>query len=400
LYLKANREKSGIIYCATRKTVEEVCGDLCEKGFAATRYHAGLDERERRENQDDFLYDRAAVMVATNAFGMGIDKSNVGFVIHFNIPKNIECYYQEAGRAGRDGAPADCILLYSGQDVRTNQFLIKKSLETNDELDPETRASLLQKDEELLKAMTWYCYSTDCLRAYSLKYFGENVPGYCGNCENCNTNFETVDVTLEAQKIISCVYRLGERRRSFGKTTVAQILRGMKNERITRQRLDTLSTYGIMADCPLHRIYNIMDHLVRQDDLRVSDGEYPLLELGPSYAEITRGKRSVTMKLPKFIPPREKAEAKGVRAAGAANASESAGNEGLFQRLRARRSELASRAGIPAFVVFSDATLRDMCRLLPQDDAAFLEVSGVGAHKLEQYGEAFTAVIRDYLAEQ
>jgi ATP-dependent DNA helicase RecQ len=399
-YLRANREKSGIVYCATRKTVEEVCDALRAKGYAAVRYHAGLDERERRENQDDFLYDRSAVMVATNAFGMGIDKSNVGFVIHFNMPKDLESYYQEAGRAGRDGSPADCILLYSGQDVRMNQFLIKRSLENNEDMDAALRASLQTKGEALLKAMTWYCHSTDCLRAYILKYFGEDAPAYCGNCENCNTNFETVDVTLEAKKIISCVYRLDERGRSFGKSTVAQILHGAKNERILRQKLDTLSTYGIMADQPIHRIHSIIDYLVREGYLLVSEGEYPLLRLAPSYTEITRNGRAVSMKLPKYVPPQEKqVAARGKGARRGTVTEEGAFDESLFQRLRALRSKIAADIGVPAFVIFADAALRDMCRLLPETEDDFLQVSGVGKRKAEQYGDVFTGAIRTYLAD-
>jgi ATP-dependent DNA helicase RecQ len=396
-YLNANRGKSGIVYCATRKTVEDVCDALRAKGCDAVRYHAGLDERERRENQDDFLYDRRAVMVATNAFGMGIDKSNVGFVIHFNMPKDIESYYQEAGRAGRDGSPADCILLYGGQDVRTNRFLIQRSLENNEDMDAELRASLWTKGEALLKAMTWYCHTTDCLRAYILKYFGDDAPDYCGNCENCNTNFETADVTLEAKKIVSCVYRLDERRRSFGKSMVAQILHGAKNERILKQKLDTLSTYGIMADQPIHRIHGIIDHLVREGYLLVSEGEYPLLRLAPSYTEITRGGRAVSMKLPKYVPPQ--AEIEDARRGAGDRGEEGAFDEALFQRLRALRSEIAASIGVPAFIVFADAALRDMCRRLPKTEDDFLRVLGVGKRKAEQYGEAFTAAIRTYLAE-
>ncbi|MDR1571689.1 MAG: DNA helicase RecQ [Clostridiales Family XIII bacterium] len=403
--MDALRGRCGIVYCSTRKAVDEVFRALCEKGYAATRYHAGLDERERRENQDSFLYDRSAVMVATNAFGMGIDKSNVAFVIHFNMPKNIESYYQEAGRAGRDGEPAECILLYGGRDVLTNRFLTQKSLEANEELDDEARASLMQKDEELLKAMTWYCHSDGCLRAYILRYFGEDAPEYCGNCENCSSNFVETDVTLEAQKIISCVYRLDERNRGFGRNMVAQILRGSKSERILQQRLDTLSTYGIMADQPTSRIYSVMDYLIRNGFLDLSEGEYPVLRLAPPYAKVTRGESRVVMRLPK-APPKDlpKAAGKAARAAGAGQGGDGQGGDGaveaaLFQRLRALRSELASQANVPAFVVFSDASLRDMCRRLPESPAAFLEVSGVGQSKLESYGEAFTSEIRLYLEE-
>ncbi|MDR1134689.1 MAG: DNA helicase RecQ [Clostridiales Family XIII bacterium] len=394
-YLRNNPEKSGIIYCATRKSVEEVCRKLCAKGYAATRYHAGLDDVERRVNQDDFLYDRRTVMAATNAFGMGIDKSNVGFVIHYNMPKNIESYYQEAGRAGRDGSPADCILLYSGQDVRINQFLIKRSLESNDELTPEIRRSLMQKDEELLKLMTWYCTSLECLRGYILRYFGERPPGFCGNCSNCNKNYETVDVSLEAKKIISCVYRLGERRRSFGKTVVAQILHGQKNDKIISQGLDTLSTYGIMKDATIRKICDIVDYLVILGYLRVAGGQYPVLELGQSYTEITRDDRQVLMKMVKY----EQTEKKAASAAKADVLPADGSADSLFEQLRALRSELASKAKIPAFHVFSDAALRDMCMRLPQNSAEFLMVSGVGQKKNEMYGGLFTQAVRRYVEE-
>lgn len=384
--LQQKKGQCGIIYCATRKNVEEVCTRLNQSGISATRYHAGLDEEERRKNQEDFIYDRCGLMVATNAFGMGIDKSNVSFVIHYNMPKNLESYYQEAGRAGRDGEEAECILLYSGQDVRTNQFLIEISND-NPELTDEVRQAVQEKDYERLKAMTFYCSTTNCLREYILRYFGETAPNYCGNCSNCNTNFETVDITVDAQKIVSCVYRLKQRYKSFGKMMIVDILHGSKNERIRRMGLDTLSTYGIMQELPAHRIRTMLQFLIENDYLTLSKDGYSVVELTARSAEIVRDRKTIEMKLQKEEQPPAKTKQKVYHDV----------DQTLFTKLKELRMQMAAEEHVPAYIIFTDATLRDMCAKLPVSDSQFLEVSGVGAAKLDKYGKRFTSLIQGYI---
>ncbi|GBU28019.1 ATP-dependent DNA helicase RecQ [Treponema sp. R8-4-B8] len=317
--LYKRKEASGIIYCATRKTVEETCDFLLSCGFNATRYHAGLIDEERRKNQDDFIYDRKTVMVATNAFGMGIDKSNVSYVIHYNMPKNIESYYQEAGRAGRDGSPADCVLLYNGQDVQINKYLI-----TNDENGEPADKELQAHNLELLKQMTFYASGHDCLRRRLLAYFGEKAPANCGNCSTCLTEFEEADVTVEARKIVSCVYRLKQRSRSFGKTMIIDILRGSKNEKILRLGFDTLSTYAIMSSVSAQRIRLIIDHLIDKAFLLVEEGEYPVVTLGNA-EKIFNEEVRVLMKLPKErekVSDKKSRQEKNVKLINAQNASD------------------------------------------------------------------------------
>lgn len=384
--LQQKKGQCGIIYCATRKNVEEVCTRLNQSGISATRYHAGLDEEERRKNQEDFIYDRCGLMVATNAFGMGIDKSNVSFVIHYNMPKNLESYYQEAGRAGRDGEEAECILLYSGQDVRTNQFLIEISND-NPELTDEVRQAVQEKDYERLKAMTFYCSTTNCLREYILRYFGETAPNYCGNCSNCNTNFETVDITVDAQKIVSCVYRLKQRYKSFGKMMIVDILHGSKNERIRRMGLDTLSTYGIMQELPAHRIRTMLQFLIENDYLTLSKDGYSVVELTARSAEIVRDRKTIEMKLQKEEQPPAQTKPKVYHDV----------DQTLFAKLKELRMQMAAEEHVPAYIIFTDATLRDMCAKLPVSDSQFLEVSGVGAAKLDKYGKRFTSLIQGYI---
>ncbi|WP_037296613.1 DNA helicase RecQ [Ruminococcus flavefaciens] len=382
-------DKCGIVYCLSRKSVEEVCEKLCSDGFSATRYHAGLSDSERRANQEDFIYDRKRIMVATNAFGMGIDKSDVSFVIHYNMPKNIESYYQEAGRAGRDGSPAKCILLYGPSDVRTNDFMIERSRDENTELSDEEKEIMLERDKERLKEMTFYSTATSCLREFMLRYFGEKAPSYCGNCSCCIDGFEEADITVDAQKIVSCVFRVKQKGRYFGKGMIVDILRGSENERLLSLGFDRLSTYGIMSDTPARRIRAELDHLAAEGYLGFSDGEYPVVELTALSAKLLKERIPVTMKL-----PIEKTEKKKKKDSGLTQ------NETLFAKLRQLRSRLAQEARVPAYIVFTDAALEDMCRVLPTTAEEFLTVSGVGRRKAEKYGEDFCALISEHLRSE
>ena len=389
-HLMQRRDKSGIVYCSTRKTVEEVCDMLLSRGLPATRYHAGLDPEERLANQDDFLYDRKTVMVATNAFGMGIDKSNVSFVIHYNMPKNMESYYQEAGRAGRDGEAADCILLYNGQDVRTAEFLIEHSHENEDEsMDEKTRRQLIERDMERLKQMTFYATTTDCLRRYILNYFGEKAPLCCGHCGNCDTNFEEVDATMDARKILSCVYRLDERRLHFGKTVVAAVLTGSKSEQINRFHLDTLSTYNIMHEQTAVRVRQLIDVLLERGLLTADPERYNALFLTKTGNALMRGRGELRIKLPREKKPETAARRTEELAADV--------DEKLFEKLRALRTKVAQRAGVPPYVVFSNATLADMAARQPKSEYELLGVRGVGEAKARRYGAEFVDCIRAYL---
>lgn len=387
--IKERSEKSGIVYCSTRKAVEEVCELINQNGFSATRYHAGLSENERKENQEDFVFDRKQIMVATNAFGMGIDKSNVSYVIHYNMPKNIESYYQEAGRAGRDGSQADCILLYSPQDVFTNRFLIEKS-EDNPELTEEEQYMVREKDFERLKQMTLYCTTNDCLRKFILKYFGDKADNYCGKCSNCLTQFETIDITVDTQKILSCIIKTGQR---YGKKMICDVLRGSKNERLLRFKLDNQSTYGIMKDLSEKRVRDIIEHLEQIGFIFSEGGEYPILKVSVTSYGVLKGKLPLTMKIPKEQKKEPKPTVK------AADINAVIDND-LLDELKQLRRKLAMEKNVPAYIIFSDATLTDMCKKLPMTSEEFLTVSGVGKTKLAQYGEIFLDTINNYLIEQ
>lgn len=383
--IETHREECGIIYCLTRKTVEEVCDHLVKSGYSATRYHAGLSDEERRHNQDDFLYDRKQIMVATNAFGMGIDKSNVRYVIHYNMPKNIESYYQEAGRAGRDGLPSECVLLYSGQDVVTNQFFIDK-MEPPEGADDETAAMIREREQERLKRMTFYCFTNECLREYILHYFGEYGSGYCGNCSNCLTQYEEKDVTEIAAKLIGCVK---ESSWSFGLVAIADAVHGSRNAKILRGGLAENPYYGSCSEVPLHQLRQIMNHLVMQGYLTIA-GEYRTIQLTDTSDEILNG-RPVFMKTARERPkPAAGTKEKKI----SVSAGQQDIDRGLFEKLRALRLEIARQEKVPPYIVFSDKTLVQMCILKPQDRTEMLRVSGVGEMKYAKYGERFLEVLR------
>ena len=368
--------KCGIVYCSTRKAVEEVCALLRERGVSATRYHAGLEPEERQRNQEDFLYDRALVMVSTNAFGMGIDKSDVRYVIHYNMPKDLESYYQEAGRAGRDGLPSSCILLFSGQDVRTGEFLITHG-EPREELDAKTAELLRERDLQRLRRMTAYCRTQRCLRQYLLQYFGEFASDYCGACYNCLHNFEEVDVSREAQIIVRCVAELGQH---FGVGVVAETLCGADTEKIRKFHMEREPSYGLLKDLTQVQVRERIRFLLDTGTLQLSSGPYPVVLLGKPLSADTPLLMRVAREESSFAkrrPPEELDDRQ----------SE------LFSRLRVLRASVARRQGVPAYVVFSDKTLRELAVAWPQTIEEFRAVSGVGDAKAARYGKAFLAEI-------
>lgn len=375
--IRERGDRSGIVYCATRKNVESVCELLCDNGFSATRYHAGLDEYERRKNQEDFVFDRKNIMVATNAFGMGIDKSNVTYVIHYNMPKNIESYYQEAGRAGRDGGEADCILLYSPKDVRLNRFMIENS-EGNDELTIEENEQIRERDFERLKHMTFYSTTNDCLRGFILRYFGGDKKAYCGKCSNCLSVHKLVDVTIDAQKIMSCIARTGQR---YGKTVICDVLKGSRSEKILKAELNNQSTYGIMKEVTARHIFGTIDFLAEKEYIS-ADNETEVLKLLPKSRDVLFGRERLVMKK---VENSEKVVK--------THRPEVPVNSDLLDALKALRKSIASKKSVPAYVIFTDATLTDMCKKCPETPDEMLEVSGVGRTKLEKFGKEFLEVI-------
>ena len=392
-YLEAHNSDSGIIYCLTRKQVEEVCERLLKDGFLATRYHAGLSDEERRRNQDDFIYDRIPIIVSTSAFGMGIDKSNVRFVLHYGMPKNIESYYQEAGRAGRDGEPAECILYYSSKDVITNQLFFDNN-QDNIELDAVTRAMVKERDKERLKKMTFYCFTNECLRDYILKYFGEYGSNYCGNCSNCMTQFEQVDVTEIARALISCVESSRQR---YGTTVIIDTVHGATTAKIKSYRMNENPYYSVLSKVPTYRIRQVLNYLQLEEYLFVTSDDYAVVKLGVKAKEIDN--KQILMKLAK----ESDRETKEVRTKSKKNKAGILGKEqfteneeSLFERLRGLRTEIAREEKVPPYIVFSDKTLTHMCMVKPTTKQEMLKVSGVGEFKFEKYGDRFLSCIEKF----
>nr|WP_298060491.1 DNA helicase RecQ [uncultured Blautia sp.] len=390
-YLDKNREKSGIIYCNTRKNVEEIHRRLIQEGYPAVRYHAGLSDEEKKQNQEDFIYDRMPVMVATNAFGMGIDKSNVRFVLHFNMPKDIESYYQEAGRAGRDGEPGECVLYYAGQDVKTNEFLINQQME-NEEFDREDMELIRERNFERLRKMTFYCFTNECLREYILRYFGEYGGNYCGNCKNCLTEFQDTDVTKEAESILKLVKTSGQR---YGIQAVTDAVHGSDSAKVRQFHLNENTYYGVLKDRTIVRIRQILNDLLVKDYLVLTAGDYPVLRLGErGKAMLDGAEEQVLLKLPKEQPKMQSSAKSGKQ-----KVTDEVKYPLLFERLRQKRYKMAQEAKVPPYIIFSDKTLRQMSTYLPVTKEEMLSINGVGNSKYEKYGEAFAEEIRNFIKE-
>ena len=366
-YVKKHQDEAGIIYVGTRKDVDALQVLLEIKGIKAGRYHAGMTDEERNQMQEDFLYDNLSVMVATNAFGMGIDKPNVRYVIHYNMPKNMEAYYQEAGRAGRDGLSGNCILLYSPQDTQLQKFLISKSTES------EIRQQLEYKR---LQSMVDYCHTPQCLRAFILHYFGEfDVEEHCDNCSNCKLEGELIDITIDAQKVLSCVYRMHE---CFGVKMIAEVLKGSKSAKVKQFNFERLSTYGLMKERRLKDISDLILRLSAMQYLDITESQYPVVTLNELSWQVLRGQKKVWQKMVIV----KKAKAKGE----------------LFEALRSLRKELATKEKLPPYMIFSDATLTQMATDKPTDLELMKNIRGVGEFKLQKYGEEFLTVIKSYIS--
>ncbi|MFJ8353666.1 DNA helicase RecQ [Bacillus paramycoides] len=366
-YIRQNQKESGIIYAATRKVVDQLYEDLGKAGVSVSKYHAGMSDHDRNEQQELFLRDEVSVMVATSAFGMGIDKSNIRYVIHYQLPKNMESYYQEAGRAGRDGLDSECILLYSSQDVQVQRFLIDQS----------TGESRFSNELEKLQNMTDYCHTEQCLQSFILQYFGEEPKEDCGRCGNCTDDRESIDVTRESQMVLSCMIRTNQR---FGKQMIAQVLTGSKNKKVIEFNFHTLPTYGLLSNRSVKEVSEFIEFLISEELIAVEHGTYPTLKVTEIGKEVLLGKENVLRK--------ERVETRQI-----------VQDHPLFEVLREVRKEIAQGEGVPPFVIFSDQTLKDMCAKMPQSDSELLTVKGIGEHKLVKYGSHFLQAVQHFIEE-
>ncbi|MDZ5609502.1 DNA helicase RecQ [Bacillus pseudomycoides] len=366
-YIRQNKKESGIIYAATRKVVDQLYEDLYQAGVSVARYHAGMNDHDRNEQQERFLRDEVSVMVATSAFGMGIDKSNIRYVIHYQLPKNMESYYQEAGRAGRDGLDSECILLYSSQDVQVQRFLIDQS----------TGESRFSNELEKLQHMTDYCHTEQCLQSFILEYFGEEPKEDCGRCGNCTDERESVDVTRESQMVLSCMIRTNQR---FGKQMIAQVLTGSKNKKVIEFNFHTLPTYGLLSNRSVKEVSEFIEFLISEELIAVEHGTYPTLKVTAKGKEVLLGNEKVLRK--------ERVETRQI-----------VQDHPLFEVLREVRKEIAQEEGVPPFVIFSDQTLKDMCAKMPQSENELLQVKGIGEHKRAKYGSHFLQAVIHFIEQ-